>query len=629
MQQTNEQNNSFLQTVLSLGIRTKLIATVVIITLILGITMGAYIHTIQSNKLTQELEKKGFVVTHYLAENSINSILINDEIKLQNLVESAKKSSPDIAYVFILDENHNVIVHTFENGFPIALKTANPAHVEQDFGKGLKSVYITGHDINSKLVEINGEYIIDIAHPLLDGKLGQINVGVSQTNIRDSILRSTIFFTWFATALLIIGALLAYVAGTIITRPILFLEHGAREFGKGNFDHKVVVKNQDEIGKLAHTLNEMASEIQKLLHEQELTTADIMETKNYLDAIIENNHEAIFVLDSQGNFEFINEAFLRLSGYEKDEIIGENFMIVVPDDYRDLVLKKWNEIQNDMSEPYETKAVTKNGSLKDMVVSHTKMRFGDKTKYVIAARDITEIKNIDEMKNNIISNISHELRTPITIMRGFIEVAMGENDPEKRNGYLERAIGAIDRQNRMVQDLIETAMGEIKNLDLTFENVDFKDVLEASLKDVEPKASLSNIDINVELETNLYIKGDQKQLTYVLTKLMDNAIKFTEKGGKLNVLAKNKDEFVEIFVKDTGIGISNENVYKIFDKFFQVDATTTRKYSGSGVGLTISKNIIEKHGGTIRVESELGKGTTFIFTIPKVSGKQMSFDEYN
>ncbi|NOR49005.1 MAG: GHKL domain-containing protein, partial [Methanosarcinaceae archaeon] len=229
----------------------------------------------------------------------------------------------------------------------------------------------------------------------------------------------------------------------------------------------------------------------------------------------------------------------------------------------------------------------------------------------------------------IISNISHELRTPITIMRGFIEVAMGETDPEKRNKHLERAISAVDRQNIMIQDLIETAMGKIKNLDLVFENVDFKDILETSLKDVEPKAKLSDINIKIDLEKNLYVKADQQQLTYVLTKLMDNAIKFTENGGKLEVLAKQKDGFVEVCVKDTGIGISKENLNKIFDKFFQVDATTTRKYSGSGVGLTISKNIIEKHGGNIWVESELGKGTTFFFTIPKASSKQMSFDEYN
>ncbi len=123
--------------------------------------------------------------------------------------------------------------------------------------------------------------------------------------------------------------------------------------------------------------------------------------------------------------------------------------------------------------------------------------------------------------------------------------------------------------------------------------------------------------------------GDSEKLRQILINLLNNAIKFTEKGGKLDVLAKQKDGFVEVCVKDTGIGISKENLNKIFDKFFQVDATTTRKYSGSGVGLTISKNIIEKHGGNIWVESELGKGTTFFFTIPKASSKQMSFDEYN
>jgi len=613
MQQKSEQGSSFFGTILSLSIRTKLIITVVSIVLVLGLALGTYLHTIQTNELTHQLQGKGITISHSLVENSINPILHNNIIKLQNLVEITKETEPDVSYAFILDRNGNVIVHTFENGFPLALKNVNPANDEQSI----------------KLLDISGEYISDIAYPVLDGRLGEVHVGISQTGIRNTIQRSTIVFTIFTAFSLIIGALMAFTAGNIITKPIILLEDGAKEFGKGNFDHEIAVKNQDEIGDLAHTFNDMAIEIQKLMYKQDQAGANVIETRNYLDAIIAGSHDPIFVLDSEGKVEFGNDAFFEMSGYQKNEIIGKSYMTLVPDKYQDFVLERWNEVQKGVGKPYETKAIAKDGTIKNMMVSHTGVEFSDGKKYVIITKDVTEIKIIDEMKNNIISNISHELRTPITIMRGFIEVAMGEKDLNKRNEYLSKAINAIDRQNRMVQDLIETAMGEIKNLDLVFGNVDFKDILETSLKDVEPKAKLSDISIKTELEKNLYVKADQQQLTYVLTKLMDNAIKFTENGGKLEVLAKHKDGFVEVCVKDTGIGISKENLNKIFDKFFQVDATTTRKYSGSGVGLTISKNIIEKHGGNIWVESEVGKGTTFFFTIPKASSKQMSFDEYS
>ena len=607
------EDNSFLQTVSNFSIRTKLIITVVSIIFILGLAMGAYLHTVQTNELTQHLQEKGMTISHTLVENSVNPILHDDIIKLQNLVEITEKTEPDVSYAFILDENGNVVVHTFENGFPLDMKNVNPANIKQSI----------------KLLIIDGEYISDIAYPVLDGKLGEVHVGISQTGIRDVLQRSTVVFTMFTLFSLIIGALIAFVAGNVITKPIVLLKDGAKEFGKGNFNHEIPVENKDEIGNLAHTFNDMAIEIQTLMYKQEQATANVMDTRNYLDAIITGSHDPIFVLDPEGKVEFGNNAFFEMSGYQKNEIIGKNYMILVPDEYHDFILERWKEVQNGIGKPYETKAITKDGTIKDMMVSHTGVEFSDGKKYVIVARDITEIKMIDEMKNNIISNISHELRTPITIMRGFIEVAMSENDPDKRNEYLGRAISAIDRQNRMVQDLIEAAMGEIKNLKLVFKTVDLKHVLETSLKDVEPKANLSNVDINVELENDLYIEGDQQQITYVLTKLMDNAIKFTEKGGKLDVLAQNIDGFVKICVKDTGIGISKENIGKIFDKFFQIDATTTRKYNGSGVGLTISKNIIEKHGGKIWVESELGKGTTFFFTIPRASSKQMSFDEYD
>ncbi|MBW6469774.1 MAG: cell wall metabolism sensor histidine kinase WalK [Methanosarcinaceae archaeon] len=608
------ENNSFLRTVSNLNIRTKLIIAVVSIVFILSLAMGTYLYTVQINELTQQLQEKGMTISNTLVENSVNPILHDDIIKLQNLVEITKKTESDVSYAFILDSNGNVIVHTFKDGFPIAMKNVNPANGEQKI----------------KLLDIGGEYISDIANPVLDGKLGEVHVGISQTGIRDTIQRSTLVFTIFTAISLIIGAFIAFTAGNIITKPIVLLEDGAKEFGKGNFDHKIVVKNEDEIGNLAHTFNDMATEIQTLMYKHEQAAANVMDTKNYLDAIIEGSHDVIFVVDVEGRFEFVNDAFLTLSGYDKNEIIGQKFMILVPDDYRDFILQRWEEVQNGMGEPYETKAITKHGLIKDIMVSHTDVEFSDGTKYVISAKDITEIKKIEEMKNNIISNISHELRTPITIMRGFIEVAMNENDLDKRNEYLSRAINAIDRQNRMVQDLIETAMGEIKSIKLVFENVDFKDVLDTSLKDVEPKANLSNIDIKTELEKDLYLYADPQQMTYVFTKLMDNAIKFTKNGGRIEISAKyTNDGFVEVCVKDTGIGISKENVSKIFDKFFQVDATTTRKYSGSGVGLTISKNIIEKHGGQIWVESDPGKGTSFFFTIPKASGKQMSINEYN
>ncbi len=613
MQQKSEQNHSFLGTILNLSIRTKLIITVISIVLVLGFFMGAYIHTVQTNKATQRLQEDGITISNLLVENSINPILHNDIIKLQNLVEITKETGSDVSYVFILDSNGNVIVHTFENGFPLALKNVNPAVNEQSI----------------KLLDIDGEYISDIAHPVLDGRLGEVHVGMSQTGIRNMIQKSMFIFTVFLSILLIIGALMAFAAGNIITKPIILLEDGAKEFGKGNFDHEIAVKNQDEIGDLAHTFNDMAIEIQKLMYKQDQAGANVIETRNYLDAIIAGSHDPIFVLDSEGKVEFGNDAFFEMSGYQKNEIIGKSYMTLVPDEYQDFVLERWNEVQKGVGKPYETKGIAKDGTIKDMMVSHTGVEFSDGKKYVIITKDITEIKMIDEMKNNIISNISHELRTPITIMRGFIEVAMSEKDRTKRNEHLSRAINAIDRQNRMIQDLIETAMGEIEDIKLVFGIVNLEDVLKISLKDVEPKAELSDIDIKIELERVLHVKGDQQQLAYVLTKLMDNAIKFTENGGKLEVLAKQKDGFVEVCVKDTGIGISKENLNKIFDKFFQVDATTTRKYSGSGVGLTISKNIIEKHGGNIWVESELGKGTTFFFTIPKASGKQMSFDEYN
>ncbi|MCK4928914.1 MAG: histidine kinase, partial [Methanosarcinales archaeon] len=237
-------------------------------------------------------------------------------------------------------------------------------------------------------------------------------------------------------------------------------------------------------------------------------------------------------------------------------------------------------------------------------------------KYVVVIKDVTELKKLDEMKSNIISNISHELRTPMTIMRGFTELAIHEADPVKRNEFLEKSINAIDKQNQMIQDLLEIAISESGPIKLNYENVNLNDVLDTSLKIVEQKARLKDITIITSLEKDLQVKADSQQLAYALTKLLDNAVKFNEKGGTVEVKSKYTDGHFEISVRDTGIGIYTNDQDKIFEKFYQADSTTTRNYGGSGVGLTITRHIIEAHGGKIRVESELGVGTTFFITLP-------------
>ncbi len=600
MKPVNYYLDTLLKPISGYSIRTKLILAVTSIILIIGIVSSVYLFNFQTAMMTSELQDKGISITRNLAENSVNPILTDDVLKLQHLIENIIIAESDVAYVFILDGEGNVIVHTFEGGFPSALKAVNPAIRESSI----------------KRIELDSEIIDDIAYPVLEGRIGEAHVGMSEAHMNEILSRSMLFSLGLITISMLIGALLAYGAGTYISRPILSLKKGALELGKGNLDYKVNVDSQDEIGDLAVTFNTMAEKLEILIHEKDAANQKILETSKYLDTIISGSHDGINVIDSNGRFEFCNRAFFEIGGYEEKDLIGKHFMTIIPADHHNFMLERWKEVQKGMGKPYETQIISKDGSLRDLMVSHKDIVVGGGAKYVVVIKDVTELKKLDEMKSNIISNISHELRTPMTIMRGFTELAIHEADPVKRNEFLEKSINAIDKQNQMIQDLLEIAISESGPIKLNYENVNLNDVLDTSLKIVKQKARLKDITIITSLEKDLQVKADSQQLAYALTKLLDNAVKFNEKGGTVEVKSRYTDGHFEILVRDTGIGIYTNDQDKIFEKFYQADSTTTRNYGGSGVGLTITRHIIEAHGGKIRVESELGVGTTFFITLP-------------
>jgi PAS domain S-box-containing protein len=233
-----------------------------------------------------------------------------------------------------------------------------------------------------------------------------------------------------------------------------------------------------------------------------------------------------------------------------------------------------------------------------------------------------ELKTLDEMKSSIISNVSHELRTPITIVKGALELLSQEDDPKAREELISMAVDALIRQDRIVSNILEAAkMEKASDDNLSLEEVDVYNIVTLIIEEFRPIAMEKNIKIKVKVSKNLPpVVADFQRLGHVLRNLLANALKFTEKGGLVTVGANKKNNMVEICVSDTGIGIPRDKLKKIFDRFYQVESSGTRHYGGAGMGLAIAKGIVEAHGGSIHVESELGKGSKFCFTLPATGG---------
>ncbi|MGM0771881.1 MAG: ATP-binding protein [Halobacteriota archaeon] len=230
-----------------------------------------------------------------------------------------------------------------------------------------------------------------------------------------------------------------------------------------------------------------------------------------------------------------------------------------------------------------------------------------------------KLKELDGLKNDFVSMVSHELKTPLTAMKTSSEfMKETECSPEVREEMLDLVIRNIDRQSRMVDDLLDISRIESGRMKFNPEDVNIRDIIETSLQTVEKQANDKGINIKAEYpEESLTITTDKDKLIRVFVNLLTNAIKFTPHDGDVEISVTDTGDHMQASIKDNGIGIPPEKRDRIFDKFYQVDSTATRKAGGTGLGLAIIKGIIDGQGGTIFVETETGKGSTFTFRLPK------------
>jgi len=238
-------------------------------------------------------------------------------------------------------------------------------------------------------------------------------------------------------------------------------------------------------------------------------------------------------------------------------------------------------------------------------------------------KTLARLSEINALKSNFISNISHELRTPLTHMKGYLEILaggdLGELNPDQSE-VLSIIQKAEVRLERLIEDLIQFSLASKGKLKLNIKRVEVYDLLKTSLRESLPKAKAKDIQISTSITErlpNVYCDGEK--INWVITQFLDNAIKFTPKGGLVNLQAYQLNGYVTIIISDNGIGVAEDVLQDIFEPFHQVDGSTTRLYGGTGLGLALSKRILAAHGADIEVRSKLGEGSSFRFSLPKAN----------
>ncbi len=242
----------------------------------------------------------------------------------------------------------------------------------------------------------------------------------------------------------------------------------------------------------------------------------------------------------------------------------------------------------------------------------------EKNKELISANE--ELKKLDELKSDFLSLVSHELKTPLSSMRISAEYLESDEkiDDATKKELLAIILRNIDRQTRLINDILDLSKIEADKTELQLEKVSIREIANSSLENIKQIANKKNISITLEIPDDLSsVMADREKLIIVLNNLFENALKFTPDGGSIILCAAEDSNCIEVSMKDTGIGMEKEKLEKIFDKFYQVDSSSTRKIGGCGLGLSISSGIIRAHKSAIHVESEQGKGSTFSFKLKK------------
>lgn len=351
-----------------------------------------------------------------------------------------------------------------------------------------------------------------------------------------------------------------------------------------------------------------------------------------------NKSSAALMFDPEGNILEVNDNFLRLFGYKRDELIGKHHQKLLVENDLEENRFFWKKLSTGNFFKGKVKRKAKSGEILHLLVTYTPIadESGHISKVLKIAQDVTketlyEISLSKEKhaaeravisKDNFLANMSHEIRTPMNAILGFTDLLLETPLSHEQKDLVKPIKFAGDNLLSIINNILD--LSKIENEEIAFErqSFHFRKILDQVREMLRHKYKEKGLFFNLEIEENIpaYLKGDAHRLSQILINLINNAIKFTESGG-ITVIAKILDELEEklilqIEVKDTGIGIPEEKLDYIFERFTQATEDTTRKYGGTGLGLNITRKLIELQGGEIRVKSELGKGSSFIFTLP-------------
>lgn len=577
------------------SIQWKLIVIYVLLTLIAMQIIGLYFV-----RATEEYYMDNFEST---LETQAGLLSVNLERYLSEDIANVKEINLLVNNLFALSGVDASIMD--RNGLVISTTEQRSANI---IGKRISQTEVNSAllGIRSEAIRVNtgnGERTKYLAVPVKQGGnvIGVVFLQASVESVYETIDKINIILFSAILIALIATVILGYLLSRTITKPIKEIKEQAENITHGDYKQEVTIYGDDEIGELGKTFNLMAIKLSDAMHE-------LNEEKEKLASILSNMSDGVIALDKDERIILINQRATELLNIEEEELLSQKIGDILGEAFLP-------EHQETLTYRY-----TQDGQERILKLTNNRLDFEDeRTGVIIVIYDVTKEQQHEQTRKDFVANVSHELRTPLTTIKSYIE-ALDDGaikDEKIATNFIKVANQETDRMVRLVNDLLLLSRIEGDALEVNRTFISISTLIEDVIDRFNMKLQEKNINCTYLAEESLPdVFVDTDKIDQVLNNLIYNAIKYTNHGGKIQISSYLKENRIYVEVADNGVGIPEEDLSRLFERFYRVDKARSRELGGTGLGLPISREIIKAHQGGISVESELGKGTKFVFYLP-------------
>jgi two-component system, OmpR family, phosphate regulon sensor histidine kinase PhoR len=571
----------------------------------------------------------GLYLNHALERLAVESLesrletaaaLLHDEARARLTTESSPSALHDFVRRTSRPTGSRVTLITAD-GRVVAdsdVAVADLARVENHAGRPEVAAALAGrvgHDLR-RSATIDAP-LLYLAVPLTEERAGAVR-GVLRLALPLSVVTSShtqvhrVMLAGAAVALAVALGIGLFVAGRV-TRPVVEMEAIARRMSEGDFTAHAPTRSPDEIGRLGRALNVMSASLRGKIE-------DLEHERMRISAMLDGMVEGVVAVDAHDQIVAMNEPARALFalGFGRGE--GKPLLEVIRNADLHALLGETRRAEGHAGARREfrvpgapPRAVQANAVPIDLG--------GGDVGVIVVFHDVTELRRLETVRTEFVANVSHELRTPLTAIHGYLETLLGGglDEPADARRFLEIVFRHTERLGRLLDDLGDLSDIELGRVHLQLGPVAVGDVVESVLAIMRARAGTRGVTLTSELPSDLpEVTADHDRLEQILINLVDNAVKYTDAGGRVTVSARRRDGVVEIAVADTGVGIPPADLPRITERFYRVDRARSRELGGTGLGLAIVKHLVIAHGGELTIESQPGRGTTVRVSMPVV-----------